>query len=447
MVGDSEMPDEGDRVRSLTEELSRSRDEARLHAERLARRSRLLADAGGTLAATLDPDQVLRRLVELVVPRLADGCEVDVVAEDGTLQRFVHADGLDDDRRQRREKTLVTVDEDHPIARVLRTGAPVRLTERDGVAAFGPPDIDTTASSFGIREAVIVPMTVRGQVIGALALGMGPSGRRLDDDSIDTAIELGARAALSFDNARLFCQQRDIAETLQRSLLPAALPEPGWVELAVRYWIPGAGVEVGGDFYDVLHERDSLHLVVGDVCGKGVEAAALTGLARHTIRAALTHERNAVDALRWLHDAFRGEVPDSFVTALIVRLAVEPPGRVRGEAVIGGHPRPVILRAGGSTEIIEQGGTAPGLPVHSEAPVVPFVLNPGDALVLYTDGVTDVPGDGALSLEAFAALVAESASSCAEEMATRIGTALERIRPRAQRTDDIALLVTTVPAL
>jgi serine phosphatase RsbU (regulator of sigma subunit) len=406
----------------------------------------LLADASGALAATLDPDQVLRCLSGLVVPALADGCEVAVLADDGGVQRFVRAAGLDDDRRQRREKTPVTLDDEgHPIAQVLRTGEPVRLDASGGLAAFGPADIDTTASSFGINEAVIVPMTVRGQVIGALALGVGPSGRHVDDLVIDVATELGARAALCYDNARLYCQQRDIAETLQRSLLPPALPEPGWIELAARYWIPGPGVEVGGDFYDVVETPGAVLLVIGDVCGKGVEAAALTGLARHTIRAALTHGRDAVEALRWLHDAFRAQAPDSFVTALIVRLVRDASGGVVGEAVSGGHPPSIVLRGDGTTETLEGGGTAPGLPVHRDAPVVPFTLGVGDALVLYTDGVTDVPGEGGMSVEGFGALVAGAASSCAEDLATRIGAALEQVRPRARRTDDIALVVTRVP--
>ena len=423
------------------------REEARLRAEALAASSRLLADAGGVLADTLDPDLVLRRLGEIVVPALADGCEVDVLVGDREVQRMVHAEGVDHDRLQRREKTPVAINEDHPIAQVLRTGQAVRLDASAGAEAFGPADVDTSASSFGITEAVIVPMTVRGHVLGALALGVGPSGRHLDEATIETATDLAARAALSFENARRFCEQRDIAETLQRSLLPAALPKLEWVELAARYWVPGAAVEVGGDFYDAVEGPAGVDLVIGDVCGKGVEAATLTGLARHTIRAALMHDRAPVEALRWLHEAFRAQAPRSFVTAMIARLLRYPSGSVWGEAVIAGHPRPVILRANGRCEVIQEGGTAPGLPVQRDAPVVPFTLYPGDGLVLYTDGVTDVPGDGALTVEQFCELIVGAVAGTAEDLATAIGDGLERVRSRHDRTDDIALLVTKVPPL
>jgi serine phosphatase RsbU (regulator of sigma subunit) len=422
------------------------RETARLRAERLARYSQLVADAGVVLAATLDPEQVVRRLLDLVVPALADGCEV-VLVEHGGLRRMVRAEGVDPERLRRRERNRAYLTDDHPISKVLRTGRTVRLDAGEGSpeSAFGPASDDTTSSSFGITEAVIVPMTVRGDVIGALALGIGPSGRRLDGEVVTAAAELAARAALCFDNATLFCQQRSIADTLQRSLVPETLPSLSWLQLAGRYWVPGTGTEVGGDFYDSLLGREEVTLLIGDVCGKGIEAASLTALARHTLRTAMNHIGDLVVALSWLHDSFRAQAPGSFVTAAVVRLRPGPDGRVRGQTAIGGHPRPLIVRAGGSTELLEPGGTAPGLPVYRAAPVVTFDLGPGDTLILYTDGVTDVPGEGALTTDELRALVADAATGDADEIATGIGAALERIRPRRARTDDIALLVAKVP--
>lgn len=423
------------------------REAARLQAERLAAYSQLVADAGVVLAATLDPDQVLRRLLDLVVPALADGCEVVRVEPGVGVHRMVAAEGADPARLRRRERNRAYLTDAHPITKVLRTGRTLRLGADDESpeSAFGPQTDDTTSASFGITEAVIVPLTVRGDVIGALALGVGPSGRHLDDETVTAAAELAARAALCFDNATLFCQQRSIADTLQRSLVPDTLPSPGWVELAGRYWVPGTGTEVGGDFYDGLLGPETLTLLIGDVCGKGIEAASLTALARHTLRTAMNHVGDPVVALSWLHDSFRSQAPDSFVTAAIVRLRPGPDGMVRGQVAVGGHPRPVIVRAGGGTEMIEPGGTAPGLPVYRPAPVVSFDLHPGDALILYTDGVTDVPGDGGLTTDQLCALVADVATGNAEEIATGIGAALERIRPRRARTDDIALVVAKVP--
>jgi serine phosphatase RsbU (regulator of sigma subunit) len=134
------------------------------------------------------------------------------------------------------------------------------------------------------------------------------------------------------------------------------------------------------------------------------------------------------------------------VTAVIVSLALGLDGSVRGEATIGGHPRPLIVRADGSTETIEPAGTAPGLPMHRAAPVVAFELDAGDALILYTDGVTDVPGAGALTPEQFAELVAGVSAGSADDVATAVGKHLEEIRPFELRSDDIAVVVAKVPS-
>ncbi|MBA2282790.1 MAG: SpoIIE family protein phosphatase [Actinomycetota bacterium] len=423
-------------------------EEARHRAERLASHWKILADAGASLESSMDPPQIVRRLTELVVPALADGCEVTLVEPDGAITRVVRAPGVDEDRLRRRETTSVFGEADHPIAEALRSGKATRLASGPDApgGAFGSPDDDTSSSSMGINEAAIVPLVVRGTVVGALALGVGPSGRHLPDDVIDLATELGARAALCLDNARLFARQRHIADTLQRSLVPVDVPRPGWIDLAGRYWVPGSGVDVGGDFYDVVETGGDLTLVIGDVCGKGIEAASLTALARHTLRAVVAHLGDSAMALRWLHDSFRTQAPHSFVSVAMVRLARNGL-RVCAHAHVAGHPRPIVVRADGSASTIEPGGTAPGLPVWRAAPEVGFELAPGDALVLYTDGVTDVPGDAALSAEQLVELVGEiaGATTSADDLATGIGARLEQVRPRRERIDDIALLVARVP--
>lgn len=211
---------------------------------------------------------------------------------------------------------------------------------------------------------------------------------------------------------------------------------PALTDLSVGFWTTSWVLDFG---------PESVTLLIGDVCGKGIEAASLTALARHTLRTAMNHVGDPIVALRWLHDSFGSQAPDSFVTAATVRLRPGPDGMVHGEAVSGGHPRPLIVGAAGGTEALEPGGTAPGLPVYRPAPVVRFDLRPGDALSLYTDGVTDVPGDGALTIDEIRELVADPAVGDADEAASGIGAALERVRPRRARTDDIALVVAKVP--
>jgi serine phosphatase RsbU (regulator of sigma subunit) len=285
-------------------------------------------------------------------------------------------------------------------------------------------------------------MTVRGSIIGALALGVGPR-RPLDDDTVDLAMELAGRAALGFDNARLFRRQRVIADTLQRSLMPTELPALEWLDLAGRSWVPGSGIDVGGDFYDVIEDGEDVVLVIGDVSGKGVDAAALTALARHTLRAAIVHLRELVAAISWLHDGIRAQEPEKFVTAAVIRLRQTDDG-VRGEAVVAGHPPPVLVRASGATELINPPGSPPGLPFWERAETATFTLYPGDSLLLYTDGMTDVQGEAALSTEQVCGLATSLAGRSADQFATAVGAALERLRPWALRSDDVAVVVARV---
>jgi serine phosphatase RsbU (regulator of sigma subunit) len=422
------------------------REEAARGTERLRVLLDTVATASRSFTSSLDPDQVLRRLALVIAPRFADGCEVALMGSRKQIRRLVFAAGeVDRDRLYRRERTPIHLDDPHPIAEVLRTGHPVMLDidhDVDGTA-FGPAHVDTSSRSLGITSAVIVPLEVRGAVIGALALGAA-KGRAFDEHIVPIATELAQRAALAYDNARLYLRQRTIAETLQHSLLPTTLPYMPGLQVAARYWAAGVGSEVGGDFYDVVTVPDTegtrVVVLIGDVCGKGVEAAAVTAMARHTLRAAVSHGTDLAEALLWLHEAVIAETTDRFVTAALVQLRVVD-GIVELESAVGGHPRPIVVRADGTTEELTEAGTAPGMPVWRQAEVVRKVLAPGDAVVLYTDGLTDVPGDAALTADEVRELVGGLAGSSADEIATELGAAVERLRPRRERDDDIAIVV------
>jgi serine phosphatase RsbU (regulator of sigma subunit) len=333
---------------------------------------------------------------------------------------------------------------DHPIAEVVRTGQSLLVSagHERSEWALGSPDVDTSARGFGLDRGVIVPLRIRASTIGALALGYRSERVELSHD-LQVAEELARRFALAYDNSQLYRAQRAIADTLQRGLLPSSMPVVADLELAARYWVSGSGMEVGGDFYDVIPSTDdptSVTVIIGDVCGKGARAASLTALARHTLRAAALEDVDPADSLRWLHRALEADRAATFVTAVVARLHTHD-GRTTGQVAIGGHPRPIIRRSDGSMEQLEAAGPPPGMPRWHAAPLVPFELDDGDTMVLYTDGVTDVPGDAAIAVEELRALIARTDGPTPDELADVISAEIERRRPRHERSDDIALVV------
>jgi serine phosphatase RsbU (regulator of sigma subunit) len=192
-------------------------------------------------------------------------------------------------------------------------------------------------------------MTLRDRVLGVITFVSAESGRRFDEYDLALAQDLGLRAAAAVENARLYEASARIAETLQRSLLPPVLPELPRMEIASAYRPAGVGLEVGGDFYDVFSTaEDQWYAVVGDVCGKGAEAAAVTALARYTIRAAAVRRRSPAGILRWLSDAMLAQQTEEVgrfctIACLHVDLSRSP---ARVTVACGGHPLPLVERGG-----------------------------------------------------------------------------------------------------
>ncbi len=181
-------------------------------------------------------------------------------------------------------------------------------------------------------------------MLGALQFAMTSTSRRYTTDDLALAQSVADRIASSIENLRLYQQQRDIARTLQRSLLPATLPTIPCVDLAARYWPVGEGNEVGGDFYDVfaLEQPGRWAIVIGDVCGTGPEAAALIGVARHSIRESAWHGDTPTDVLRSLNRAVKNSGTGSFLTAIYATLDTTD---VRPALTVtsGGHPFPICI--------------------------------------------------------------------------------------------------------
>jgi Stage II sporulation protein E (SpoIIE)/PAS fold/GAF domain len=360
--------------------------EAREHAARA--RAEALAKASAALTSSMRADRVLAELVRAVVPTLADFCTIHLARPDGSVALIAagHFDPeLQDAARELGERQAAG--EEGPVA-VIRSGE--RLVT-DAPSASHPQD-DALLRRLGTRAAAILPLTARGQVLGAITLAMGASGRSYGPDLEELAESLAAGAGLALDNARLFAEQTEVARSLQRTLLPSELPRIPGVQLAARYRASGRSNQVGGDFYDVFDAGDGeWAVVIGDVVGKGAEAAAITSLVRATLQAAVLRGDGAADALRLVDEALRRRPTVQFCSAVHGRL------RVTGEGVsirlfAAGHPPPLIVRAVGTVETVEAAGTLLGVapePTFGEAEVL---LGPGDALLLYTDGATELRG-------------------------------------------------------
>ena len=233
-----------------------------------------------------------------------------------------------------------------------------------------------------------------------------------------------------------------ILYTLRRSLLPREVVAPDSLAIAARYWPAAPELEIGGDFYDFFPLGDDRWgVVIGDVCGKGIEAAALTGLTRHTVRAAAHHVTSPVEVLRWSHDAIREYDGDTYCTLCFAFVTVRP-GRVVLEVALGGHPPPLVCRVDGHVEEAGRTGTVLGLiePQLSESEIS---LGPGDTIVLYTDGITDAQGDEAIPVARLAEIVSAHRTSQPDEIAAAIEEAIHRARPTGS-SDDTALLVLQV---
>jgi serine phosphatase RsbU (regulator of sigma subunit) len=244
--------------------------------------------------------------------------------------------------------------------------------------------------TLGYHSAIVVPLIARQRALGTLSLLRLEGSDPYEERDLVLAEELGRRAALAVDNARLFEATSDLARTLQQSLLPRQLPEIPGVRITGRYRAAAQGQEVGGDFYDLFTIEDGCWgVAIGDVCGKGPEAAALTSLARYTIRALAGRDPAAVLGL--LNQSVMREAPvpaDRLVTVLFA-VAERSGDHLLVRFAAAGHPPPLALRADGTVERLSVSGPLVGLVTTPEYETVSVALAAGDAVLLYTDGLTD----------------------------------------------------------
>jgi PAS domain S-box-containing protein len=412
---------------------------ARVRAER---RTAFLARLGEALAESLEWEDTLRRVARVAIPDKADLCLVHLQDEAGRVQRLVavHRDAaLQEVCEALHARWGGSVAGAGATLQALRAGEPAFLPDITPAMVAGfAEDAEHLAClrRLDLTSAIVVPMTARGRALGALTFAMSGTGRRFDDDDFELALDIARRAAAAVDNARLYRERDHIARTLQRSLLPPRLPEIDGYELAARYRPAGEAFAVGGDFYDVVAVPGGWSIVVGDVCGKGPEAAALTALARYTLRAAHLVDARPASVLGVLNDALLRDDDDRFLTVCAGRLV----GSTLTLAVAGQAPA-LVVRADGTVESAGQPGRVVGIRPGLALEETEVELAVGDAVVLHTDGLTDA-GAPAHLLEAdelgtFAArALSHGAAAIAASLENR-ALAVGSGHPR----DDIALVV------
>ncbi len=378
--------------RDITER-KRTEEHHRRNEEWLA----FLTEASSLLSESLDYRATLRRFAELAVPALGDWCVIHVAESDGTIVpiALAHPDEAEQSEVMRLFEKYQT-DSNSP------TGVPavIRTQEAELYEEITDEQLARTAQDdehlallqrLGLKSAMFVPIVCRGRALGSMTLVSTDSRRRYTKEDLKRAQELAARAGFPIDNARLYEKSALVARTLQNSLLPPDLPRIPGAELTARYIPAGEGLDVGGDFYDVFQTgKRSWGIVVGDVTGKGVEAAAITAFTRHTIRtAAMTTDRPS-EILNILNRALlEDQKIERFCTAQYARVETRF-ARMRVTLSGAGHPLPYIVRSNGAVEQVQCKGTLLGFSGDISFEDITVELDFGDKLFLYTDGVVDI---------------------------------------------------------
>lgn len=367
-------------------------------AELLAERDALLVDVGAAVDAAGSMAGRTQALAQLLAERLGDMCLMDQVDASGDLRRVAHAAQDPDDTAKL--ALLPSPAQGSPQADVVRRGRPVLIADIDDDilrAASATDDEFALRKSLGVRSAMLLPLAAQGVVAGAITVAIhGADGRRYSQDDLAFGAQLAQRASLALDNARLYESEHEIATTLQQALLPPRLPAPPGLEVGVRYRPAGTGVMVGGDFYDLFLGAEGWIAVVGDVRGKGPRAAAVTALVRHTLRARASTD-GIVAALGSVNAALRDEHDDELFCSLVAvefTLDGDPPMSGRLRTVTAGHPPPIVLRADRTLEELPARGRLLGPFDDPCIDAADTTLQPGDTILLYTDGLSEARRGG-----------------------------------------------------
>jgi serine phosphatase RsbU (regulator of sigma subunit)/anti-sigma regulatory factor (Ser/Thr protein kinase) len=430
------------RVQDVADRMAVPLERARLAEHDRIRRARLsfLAEASDLLAGNLDQEKTVALAAQLVVPRLAAWCAALLPGEDGELSpAYVwHADESLID-------ALTGLLNEAPAPQV-RPGEGPREWSLNAAAASSARDLGSAAAAeLASDPAWCLPLVARDRSLGIFLIGRPREGA-LAREAVELAEDLTRRVALALDNARLYSEQLQATNALQRSLLPPELPDIPGVELAAGYEAAGEGNEVGGDFYDVFEATPGRwRFAIGDVCGKGPEAAAVTGLTRHALRILAREGHDVPTVLERLNALIVDEGSRArFITLIHGELRPAP---ASGEAAVvslvcAGHPQPLVLRSAGGVAAVAEPqpllGVLDGVAFEENT----FRLSPGDVLLCVTDGVTERRcGDRLLDDDdGLRDLLGDCPDLNAGSVVARIQRTVREFGPDPP-TDDLALLV------
>ncbi|GLF99724.1 SpoIIE family protein phosphatase [Streptomyces yaizuensis] len=430
--------------------------------ERLRRGSlSFLVEASDLLAGTLDRDQTLALMAQMTVPTLATWCAVYTIADQSADPYLSYVLHEDEERIDGLKALLSKIQPPDPVpapgariwaapGRAAQQAALLTSQRELGLGSVPPVSsgIDTTlatAAAVG-GETVVLPLVARNRVIGMLTLGK-PSDDHFRQEILELAEDLSRRAALALDNARLYSERVANSQALQRSLLPPELPEVPGVEVEVIYRAAGEGNEVGGDFYDLFPIRDGAYgFAIGDVCGTGPQAAAVTGLARHALRLLAREGFGGPAVLERLNAAILDEGARSrFLTLLYGELWPQENGGALLKVVCAGHPLPLRLRQDGTVEPAAEPQPLLGVMEDLELFEQVVTLDPGDVLLCVTDGVTERrEGSRMLGDDGLTEVLTGCTGLTAGAVAARVLRAVERFAAEPA-SDDMAILAMRVP--
>nr|WP_258873037.1 SpoIIE family protein phosphatase [Streptomyces sp. M7] len=429
--------------------------QAAVAAETARRRLALIADASARIGTTLELDRTAGELADVAVPELADVAAVDLLdavvqgrrstlgpAEPAVIRALAVRSAHDTGAVEAADPPghIARYGPDRLVTECVRTGDPVlvaRVGEEDLPRIARSPEAARQLGRAGLHSYLAVPLIARGEVLGALDLKRIHNPLPFSEDDLLLARELAARAAIQIDNARWYQNARDTALTLQRSMLPSHPPVTGGLEVASRYQPAGAGAEVGGDWFDVIPlEGAKTALVVGDVMGSGIEAAATMGRLRTATHTLASLDLEPTRLLEHLDTITQG-LDHSIATCVY---AVHDPELRQCRIANAGHLPPVRVRPGRPPELLELPTGAP-LGVGGVAFSTTTVdLEPGDQLVFYTDGLVETrrhPLDE--RLDALLALLDDPGRPLQE-----CCDLLLRTLHQPENSDDVALLIARV---
>ncbi|CAL9368692.1 hypothetical protein SUDANB1_00816 [Streptomyces sp. enrichment culture] len=411
----------------------------------------LLAETTAQLTSTLDVDEALRRLVALVLPRLADWLVVDLITERDEVWRtvVVHSDGDTLTHHEDLQGPMPPIPEESPmpLSRALR-GVASNLA---GPQTYqGPPDSGIAVEqrrlfdATGMHSAAIAPIRSTRAVLGALTLGRDENQAPFTPVDLPLIEDIARRAGLALDNARLYQRQRKVAETMQNHLLPQMPGVPG-LQMTVRYLPAPDASQVGGDWYDAFPLSDaSTALAIGDVVGHDLEAAAGMAQVRNMLRAyAWSQHEPPSRIVERLDEAIQHITDVTMATTIFARVEPAEDGHWQLSWTNAGHPPPLLISHDGLARYLTEGHSILlGTQTGTRRPDATAQLPPGSTLVLYTDGLVEAPrrtlDEGLDRLRQHAAALAH------RPLASFTDQLLHRVRPSGN-DDDVALLAVRVP--